>query len=123
MNPVFFDPNELGLSHLDLGTSTTAAILGYAVVFVGLILLLAIVSVVGAIFKGIAKNKAAKAAAAVAEAPAAAPVEAKTAPGTAGEIKLFDVPDKDAAMIMAIVADKLQKPLCELRFISIKEVK
>ena len=30
---------------------------------------------------------------------------------------------RDAAMIMAIVADSLGKPLNELRFISIKEVK
>ena len=45
------------------------------------------------------------------------------APGTAGEVKLYDVPDKEAAMIMAIVANKMQKPLNELRFKSIKEVK
>lgn len=38
-------------------------------------------------------------------------------------MKLYDVPDKEAAMIMAIVADKMKKPLNELRFISIKEVK
>ena len=43
--------------------------------------------------------------------------------GTAGEVKLFNVPDKDAAMLMAIVAHKLNKPLNELRFKSIKEVK
>ena len=45
------------------------------------------------------------------------------APGTAGELKLHDVEPKTAAMLMAIVADKLGKPLNELRFISIKEVK
>lgn len=123
MNPIHLDPNALGQSHLDLGTSTTAAILGYAVVFTGLFLLLAVVAIMGAIFKSLAKKKAEKAAAPAEGAPEAAPVEAPTAPGTAGEIKLFDVPDKDAAMIMAIVADKLQKPLNELRFISIKEVK
>ena len=63
---------------------------------------------------------------ALAPAPAApaAPEAAKpVAPGSAGHIKLFDVPDKEAAMIMAIVADKMQKPLNELHFISIKEVK
>lgn len=38
-------------------------------------------------------------------------------------MKLFNVPDKDAAMLMAIVANKLNKPLNELRFKSIKEVK
>ena len=52
--------------------------------------------------------------------PAAAPVPA---PGTAGQIKLHDVPPKTAAMLMAIVADKTGKPLNTLRFISIKEVK
>ena len=45
------------------------------------------------------------------------------APGTAGQLKLHDVEPKTAAMIMAIVADKMGKPLNELRFISIKEVK
>ena len=60
------------------------------------------------------------AAAPVAAAPAAAEV---AAPGTAGQLKLHDVSPKTAAMIMAIVADKMGKPLNELRFISIKEVK
>ena len=50
-------------------------------------------------------------------------VPAATAPGTAGKLKLHDVEPKTAAMVMAIVADKLGKPLNELRFISIKEVK
>ena len=61
-----------------------------------------------------------------AAAPAAAPVAAPAAPlapGSAGKLKLHDVPPKTAAMLMAIVADKMGKPLNELRFISIKEVK
>ena len=58
---------------------------------------------------------------AAAEAPAAKALPA--APGTAGEVKIYDTDPRDAAMIMAIVADKLQKPLNELRFVSIKEVK
>ena len=49
--------------------------------------------------------------------------ERPTAPGSAGQLKLHDVEPKTAAMLMAIVADKLSKPLNELRFISIKEVK
>ena len=108
---------------MPIGDAGIAAALGYGVVFAGLFMLLAVVSIMGAIFKASAKKKAAKAAAAVEELPAAPAETAKTAPGTAGEVKLFDVPDKEAAMIMAIVADKLQKPLNELRFISIKEVK
>ena len=59
-------------------------------------------------------------AAPVSAAPAAPEV---AAPGTAGKLKLHDVDPKTAAMVMAIVADKLGKPLNELRFISIKEVK
>ena len=102
------------------------ALLGYAVVFFGLVLLMIVVIGMGKIF--IAKEKkvsahsdAAKAAiAAVPEAPAA---DAPAAPGTAGKLKLYDVEPKTAATLMAIVADKMGKPLNELRFISIKEVK
>ena len=98
------------------------AVLGYAVVFFGLILLMGVVIAMGKIFTA----KEAKAAAAVpapAAAPAAPAVEAPKAPGSAGQLKLHDVEPKTAAMIMAIVADKMGKPLNELRFISIKEVK
>lgn len=112
---------------LSIGESGVTAIFGYLVVFSGLALLMALIYIVGAVF--IAKDKKAKAAAeaakaaepAKAEAPKA--VQAKLAPGSAGHIKLYDVPDKEAAMVMAIVADKMQKPLNELHFISIKEVK
>ena len=48
--------------------------------------------------------------------------EKPSAPGSAGQVKIYDVPPKTAAMLMAIVADKMEKPLNELRFISIKEV-
>lgn len=55
--------------------------------------------------------------------PAAPAAPAPDAPGSAGHLKLHDVEPKTAAMVMAIVADKLGKPLNELRFVSIKEVK
>ena len=48
--------------------------------------------------------------------------EKPAAPGSAGRIKLHGVEPKTAAMLMAIVADKMGKPLNELRFLSIKEV-
>jgi len=44
------------------------------------------------------------------------------APGSSGSVKLFNVDDRTAAMVMAIVADELKTPLNELKFISIKEV-
>jgi sodium pump decarboxylase gamma subunit len=96
------------------------SVLGFAIVFLGLILLMAVIKIMAAIM-GTGKKKQA---AASAPAPAAEPAAPKAvAPGSAGEIKLYDVPDKEAAMIMAIVANKMQKPLNELRFKSIKEVK
>lgn len=48
--------------------------------------------------------------------------EKPAAPGSAGQVKIHGVEPKTAAMLMAIVADKMGKPLNELRFISIKEV-
>ena len=122
MSHIILDANGFGLSFLGIGDAGLTGVLGYAVVFTGLCLLLAVLVISGSIFKARAK-KAAAAVVAPAE-PLPVPVpEAKTAPGSAGEVKLFDVPDKEAAMIMAIVADKLGRPLNELRFISIKEVK
>ena len=97
------------------------ALLGYAVVFFGLILLMAVVIAMGKLFQ--AKEAKAAVAAPAPAAPAAPAVEAPKAPGSAGALKLHDVEPKTAAMIMAIVADKMGKPLNELRFISIKEVK
>lgn len=112
---------------MSIGDAALTAIFGYSVVFAGLVCLMIVLYITGAIFKS--KDAKAKAAAAVPEkkAPAAPVAEPKAelplAPGSAGHVKLFDVPDKEAAMIMAIVADKMQKPLNELHFISIKEVK
>ena len=96
------------------------ALLGYGVVFLGLILLMILVTIVGKAFS--AKEKATAVAVAPQEAPAVEE-EKPLAPGSAGGVKLYDVEPKTAAMLMAIVADKLQKPINELRFISIKEVK
>ena len=108
---------------LGIGNNLLDAILGYAVVFIGLTLLMVVIIIVGKIMVAKLKKalKAPADAPAAAEAPAAKALPA--APGTAGEVKIYDTDPRDAAMIMAIVADKLQKPLNELRFVSIKEVK
>ena len=74
-----------------IGEAGLAAVTGYAVVFFGIILLMAVVSIMGKIMQATQKKAA------------PAPVQ--------------------AAMLMAIVADKMGKPINELRFISIKEVK
>ena len=115
-----------GIGILD---AAIVAVLGYAVVFFGLILLMGVIIIMGKIFIAKDKKKAelnAAAKATIASVPVAAPAAAAapaTAPGSAGKLKLYDVEPKTAAMLMAIVADKMGKPLNELRFISIKEVK
>ncbi|MBQ8833318.1 MAG: OadG family protein [Oscillospiraceae bacterium] len=130
--------NSVDLINISILNAAIVAVLGYVVVFVGLIALQLVIMAMGKYF--IAKDqKAAETAAAakvtmpanvppVAAAPAVVPMAAPAAstdpaPGTAGKVKIYDVPPKTAAMIMAIVANKMGKPLNELRFISIKEVK
>ena len=105
---------------MGIGAAAVYALLGYAVVFFGLILLMIVVMIMGKVFT--AKKETPVAAPAAAPVAAPAP-EAPVAPGTAGQLKTYDVEPKTCAMLMAIVADKMGKPLNELRFISIKEVK
>ena len=116
------------LVDMQVGSAAVIALLGYCVVFFGIVLLMCVMIVMGKIFVAKANKAKAPKAAPKAEAPKAAPAPAApaapaVAPGTAGQLKLHDVPPKTAAMIMAIVADTMGKPLNELRFISIKEVK
>ena len=110
------------LNDISIGTAGLVALLGYAVVFVGLIALMAVIMIVGKIM--VAKKAAPAAApAAAAAAPASAPKAVPAlATGTAGECKLYNVGDREAAMLMAIFANKLGKPLNTLRFKSMKEV-
>ena len=109
------------LENISILNAAIVAGLGYVVVFFGLVLLMGVIIALGKYFQAAeAKAKAA------APAPAATPapvVSAEPAPGSAGKLKLHDVEPKTAAMLMAIVADKMGKPINELRFISIKEVK
>lgn len=102
------------MESVGIGTAAVIVVLGMAVVFFGLILLMLVTKATGRIMSAQEKKKAAAA-------PAAAP--AKPAPGTAGELKLHDVPPRVAAQLMAIVAYKTGKPVNELRFRSIREIK
>ena len=96
------------------------AVLGFVIVLIVLCFLMGMIKCLSFVVKKIEKKS-------VKTAPAATTVSAQEvpaiAPGRSGKIKLFDVPDREAAMIMAIVADQLQEPLANLNFISIKEVK
>ena len=108
------------MEKISIGTAALIVVLGMAVVFFGLILLMYVTKIAGAIIN---RKKSAEPAAAPAAAPAAPAVKTASAPGTAGKIALHDVPDKTSAMLMAIVASKTGKPLNQLRFISIREIK
>lgn len=108
------------MEKIPIGTAALIVVLGMAVVFFGLILLMFVTKIAGAIINR--KNTAAPAVAPAA-ASAAPAVPNAPAPGSAGKIALHDVPDKTAAMLMAIVADRTGKPLNQLRFISIRKVK
>ena len=93
---------------------------GMAVVFFALVLLMCICKIMIAVGDRVEKKTPAPAAA-----PAAADMPAGSrplAPGSAGELKLYDTDPRTAAMLMAIVADELQMPLNELRFVSIREI-
>lgn len=105
--------------NITLGESGIYALLGYAMVFFGLILLMIVVILLGKAFMAASNRKSADS-----EIPAVPIVAAPqpAAPGSAGGVKLYNVEPKIAAMLMAIVAEKTGKPINELRFISIKEV-
>ena len=114
------------LVNISIPTAAGTALLGYLVVFFGLVLLMCVLLIMGAI--STRKQKKAEDAYAIEAPDRSAPTlelidTRPKATGTAGELKLYDTDPRDAAMVMAIVADSLGKPLNELRFISIREVK
>lgn len=92
------------------------ALIGFVTVFIVLIVLMGIIVLISKIF---GEKKPVTAPAAAASVPDAVPEEKDAYTG----VQLHNVDDKTAAVLMAIVADKLDKPLDNLRFISIKEVK
>ena len=119
------------------------ALIGIAIVFIILAVIMLIVSIVGKAFDksevlkekhpewgeklAAAKSKMMfwkklKKDAEDAESAEAANLSAPVAAGTCGELKLINTDERDAAMIMAIVADTTGTPLNELRFKSIKRV-
>lgn len=103
------------------------SMIGIAIVFVVLVVLMLIIQLMGLIAEKspavaakmpkLFKNK--KKSETAAETPVA---DAEKAKGTCGELVLIDTDERDAAMIMAIVADSTGTPLNELRFKSIKQI-
>ena len=115
-------PDAVNLN-IGIGESFMYAIVGFLIVFIVLIVIIGAILVTSKLVDSASKKPAVeekKAAPAPAAAPA--PVAREVAPGSCGDIKLYNVSDKEAAMIMAIVADEMKTPLNELRFISIKQI-
>ena len=112
---------------MTFGNALIYSLIGMGVVFFALVLLMCIIKIMTAVGDRAAKRSApipAGIAAPDAEAPVLAlKLTGPTAPGSAGELKLYDTDPRTAAMLMAIVADELQAPLNELRFLSIREIK
>ena len=107
---------------MTVGNYLLYSLLCICVVFFALLLLMAIIKIMTALNLSDEPKKAKQAAAPAPTTTEIAVVEAELAPGSAGDIKLYGTDPRDAAMIMAIVADELQKPINELRFISIREI-
>ena len=93
------------------------SLIGILTVFIVLIVLMGIIVLISKLF---GEKKKVDSAPVKTDAPA--PVSDERQDTYTG-VKLIGVSDKDAAILMAIVADKLGKPLDNLRFISIREVK
>ncbi len=114
------------------------ALIGIVIVFIVLIALMLIISLMGKIFDGSEKLQAEhpewnekiqatkkkmmfwKKEEKSEEEPKES--NAPLAKGSCGELKLINTTEREAAMIMAIVADETGTPLNELRFKSIKRV-
>ncbi len=117
----------LAITSLSVSEVLLVALLGMGVVMAALIMILFMTKLLS-LFVG-AMQKKSEPAMAVASGPVT-PVVTKPTPLTAapafdastGELCQFDVDDKTAAMLMAIVADELGTPLSELRFLSMREV-
>ena len=108
------------------GQALLDSLVGIMVVFFALILLMCIIKIMTAIGDRAQKRSAPQAPSALPDIDAplqTLSVTGPTAPGSAGDLKLYDTDPRTAAMLMAIVADELKLPLNELRFISIKEIK
>ena len=114
------------MTNYTFGMCLLDSVVGLLVVFFALILLMCMIKIMTAI--GDSRQKKAAAAAMPAdlpEQPQDAPLQkvAPLAPGSAGDVKLYDTDPRTAAMLMAIVADELKAPINELRFLSIREIK
>ena len=103
--------------NFELSEGFLYALIGFVLVLVVLVVLMGFIYLLSYVVRKFdGKKKKADVSAPAAEA------TPQLAPGSSGSVKLNNVDDRTAAMVMAIVADEMQTPLNELKFISIKEL-
>ena len=107
--------------HMSFGESLLISLFCILIVFVVLTSIFVLIQLFSKILAGFDRKQSATLA--QPEAQPVAPASVTFAPGpdlSAGELRLKNVDEKIAAMIMAIVSDESSIPLSELRFKSIK---
>lgn len=121
-----------GNTHVEIVDALLLAVIAIAIIMAMLACLMLVIKAMPIVIKylekaveevkkAISKNKVAESTTPAIEAPVAVAPKA-LANGSCGEICLYNVEPRTAAMIMAIVANEMETPINELRFKSIKAV-
>lgn len=111
--------NTVKDAYIGISDALISSLVGFSIVFAVLFVLIAFIKLLSLAVSAASKknNKASETKEKITDA------ASEQARGSCGSVKLFGVPEKTAAMLMAIVADKTGLPLNQLRFISIREIK
>ena len=104
---------------MSIGRALIIAVSGFSVVFLMLCILWFIIVIINKVTTSL-EGKAAPETPAAAKAEAPAKAAAPQAGTFGGEIALYDVDEKTAACIMAIISDETKIPLSQLVFKSIR---
>jgi hypothetical protein len=105
---------------MSVGESLVVGLITMALVFAVLVILYAMIMLLAVILKPRAREKAVEIKKDFA--PVTSSIGMEAVQTSFGEVRLKDVDERTAAMVMAIVSDESQIPLSELRFKSIKAV-
>ena len=109
------------IESITVGESALLSLVSMGTIMAVLLLIMGLIYLMSFLYREFTKRKKSKSASeAVSEAPSAQ--AEPVAPGSCGELKLVKCSERDAAMIMAIVADNMQEDLNKLRFKFIKLV-
>ena len=111
------------VSAKEVGNIAGYAVIGILLVFVVLAVIMGFIYLIGFVSKGMDKLEANEG---YQKFKAAFKIKKKEvqelAPGSTGDLILEKTTDREAAMIMAIVADQLEVPINQLKFKSIRQI-